>query len=68
MGMAVLMSMCSAILEKNIKGGLAIVGQLFFSTIIDSFGLMSIKKTPFDKRKIVGFVVIAAGIVCLIMF
>ena len=47
---------------------LAIVGQLVFSTIIDSFGLMSIKKTPFDKRKIVGFIVIAAGIICLITF
>lgn len=47
---------------------LALVGQVAFSTIIDSLGLMSIRKTPFDKRKIVGFIVIAAGVICLITF
>lgn len=52
----------------SITLALAVVGQLVFSTIIDSFGLMSIRKTPFDKRKIIGFIVIAAGIVCLIKF
>ena len=52
----------------SITLALAVVGQLVFSTIIDSFGLMSIRKTPFDKRKIIGFIVIVAGIVCLIKF
>jgi ATP-dependent Lon protease len=35
MGMAVLMGMCSAILEKNIKGGLVIVGQLNLGGSLD---------------------------------
>jgi ATP-dependent Lon protease len=35
LGMAVLMSMCSAILEKNIKGGLVIVGQLNLGGSLD---------------------------------
>ncbi len=34
-GMAVLMGMCSAILEKNIKGGLVIVGQLNLGGSLD---------------------------------
>ncbi len=35
MGMAVLMSMCSAILEKSTKGGLVIVGQLNLGGSLD---------------------------------
>jgi len=35
MGMAVLMSMCSAVLEKNTKGGLVIVGQLNLGGSLD---------------------------------
>jgi len=35
MGMAVLMSMCGAILEKSIKGGLVIVGQLNLGGSLD---------------------------------
>jgi len=35
MGMAVLIGMCSAVLEKNIKGGLVIVGQLNLGGSLD---------------------------------
>jgi len=35
MGMAVLMSMCSALLEKNTKGGLVVVGQLNLGGSLD---------------------------------
>jgi len=35
MGMAVLMSMCSSLLEKNTKGGLVIVGQLNLGGSLD---------------------------------
>ena len=35
MGMAVLISMCSAILEKGTKGGLVIVGQLNLGGSLD---------------------------------
>jgi ATP-dependent Lon protease len=36
MGMAVLMGLCSSILEKNIKGGLVIVGQLNLGGSLDT--------------------------------
>jgi len=36
MGMAVLIGLCSSILEKNIKGGLVIVGQLNLGGSLDS--------------------------------
>jgi len=35
MGMAVLMAMCSAVLEKSTKGGLVIVGQLNLGGSLD---------------------------------
>ena len=35
MGMAVLMAMCSSVLEKNTKGGLVIVGQLNLGGSLD---------------------------------
>jgi len=36
MGMAVLIGLCSSILEKNIKGGLVIVGQLNLGGSLDN--------------------------------
>ncbi len=47
---------------------LAISGQAVFSSIIDTFGLMAVKRTPFDKRKILGFLIIGAGIFCIVYF
>ena len=36
MGIAVLMGLCSSILEKNIKGGLVVVGQLNLGGSLDT--------------------------------
>jgi len=50
MGMAVLMSMCSAILEKNIKGGLAIVGQLNLGGSLDLvYGAVNLAEIAVEK-------------------
>jgi bacterial/archaeal transporter family-2 protein len=59
-------NICIVNIGVSVTLALAIVGQAVFSTVIDSFGLMAVNKTPFDKRKILGFVIIGAGIFCIV--
>lgn len=50
MGTALLMGMCSAILEKNIKGGLVIIGQLNLGGSIDSvYNAVNIAEIAVEK-------------------
>jgi ATP-dependent Lon protease len=50
MGMAVLMAMCSSILEKNTKGGMAIVGQLNLGGSLDLvYGAVNIAEIAVEK-------------------
>mgnify|MGYP001014420933 FL=1 len=50
MGMAVLMTMCSSILEKNTKGGMAIVGQLNLGGSLDLvYGAVNIAEIAIEK-------------------
>ena len=50
MGMAVLMAMCSSILEKNTKGGLVIVGQLNLGGSLDLvYGAVNIAEIAIEK-------------------
>ena len=50
MGMAVLMTLCSSILEKNTKGGLAIVGQLNLGGSLDLvYGAVNIAEIAVEK-------------------
>lgn len=44
---------------------LAVFGQLAFSSVIDHFGLLGMDKYKFDNRKIVGFIIIAVGLVVM---
>lgn len=49
-GMAVLMAMCSSILEKNTKGGLVIVGQLNLGGSLDSiYGAVNLAEIAVEK-------------------
>ncbi len=59
-------NLCVVEIGVSVTLALALAGQSLLSVIIDSFGLMTIKKTPFDKRKLIGFTVIITGIACLI--
>jgi bacterial/archaeal transporter family-2 protein len=59
-------NLCFREIGVSVTLALAVAGQSIFSTIIDSFGLMAIKKTPFAKQKIIGFIIIGAGILCII--
>jgi len=50
MGMAVLMAMCSSILEKNTRGGLVIVGQLNLGGSLDLvYGAVNIAEIAVEK-------------------
>lgn len=50
MGIAVLMGMCSALLEKNIKGGLVIVGQLNLGGSLDTiYGAVNLAELAIEK-------------------
>jgi len=50
MGMAVLMAMCSSVLEKNTKGGLVIVGQLNLGGSLDLvYGAVNIAEIAIEK-------------------
>jgi len=49
-GMAILMAMCSSILEKNTKGGLVIVGQLNLGGSLDLvYGAVNIAEIAIEK-------------------
>jgi bacterial/archaeal transporter family-2 protein len=61
-------NICFREIGVSVTLALAVVGQSIFSAVIDSFGLMTIKKTPFDKQKIIGFLIIGAGIFCILFF
>jgi len=50
MGMAVLMGLCSAILEKNTKGGLVVVGQLNLGGSLDTvYGAVNLAEIAIEK-------------------
>lgn len=44
---------------------LAVFGQLTFSSVIDHFGLIGMSKYKFNNKKIVGFIIIAVGLVIM---
>lgn len=44
---------------------LAVFGQLIFSALIDHFGWFGMKKYPFNKKKIIGFLIIFIGLIVM---
>lgn len=47
---------------------LGLLGQTLSSLLIDSFGLMKMKKVPFQKKKIFGLSLIILGIVVMAIY
>ncbi len=41
------------------------VGQFLASVVIDHYGMFGLKKVPFNKKKIVGFVIISLGLIIM---
>ncbi len=47
---------------------LGLLGQTAAALIVDSFGLLGAKKIPFDKRRLIGAALIAAGAAAMMLF
>lgn len=45
---------------------LLLLGQLVASQLVDHFGLFGMDKHPFHKQKLIGFIVIIAGILLIV--
>ncbi|MGL5381240.1 DMT family transporter [Clostridium sp.] len=44
---------------------LAVFGQLVFSSLIDHYGLFGMTKYKFNSKKIVGFIIVAIGLIVM---
>ncbi|WP_160684799.1 DMT family transporter [Clostridium sp. C2-6-12] len=49
-------------LGVSIPVALGLLGQLLTSLVFDHYGLLGMTKIKFDKKKIIGFIIILAGI------
>jgi len=56
-------SVVVALLGPALTSCLSISGQLFFSILLDHFGLLGMRKTRFDVRRLPALAVIAVGLV-----
>lgn len=57
-----------AVLGLSIPIALSLLGQSITSIIIDHFGLFEMETISFDRRKIVGLMIISSGIVIMTVF
>lgn len=44
---------------------LGLLGQSLISVIIDHYGLLGMKKCPFNFKKLIGFAIICLGLLCM---
>lgn len=51
----------------SIPLALGLLGQSLVSIIIDHFGLMGVKKTPFNRKKIIGLSIISLGVFLMML-
>ncbi|SHI06134.1 transporter family-2 protein [Clostridium collagenovorans DSM 3089] len=49
----------------SLTTSLAVFGQLIFSSLIDHYGFFGMKKYKFNPKKIIGFIIIAIGLVVM---
>ncbi len=56
---------CFSYLGVSLTLALGQAGQFLASAIIDHYGLFGLKKIPFNKKKIWGFVIIGIGLVVM---
>ena len=50
-------------LGASLSTVLMVIAQLFFSTLIDAFGIFGAEKIPFDSTKLVGLVIMIVGVI-----
>lgn len=51
------------LLGASLSISLMVIAQLFFATIIDTFGLFGTEKIPFDMTKLIGLAIMVVGVV-----
>ncbi len=56
-------NLCFSYLGVSLTLALGQAGQFLASTVIDHFGLFGLKKIPFNKKKVWGFVIIGIGLI-----
>lgn len=61
-------NICFTYLGVSLTVALGLLGQLIASYIIDHFGLFGMEISKFQKEKIIGFIVIFAGIVLMVIY
>lgn len=61
-------NVCFTYLGVSLTVALGLLGQLIASCIIDHFGLFGMEISKFHKEKIIGFMVILVGIVCMVIY
>lgn len=59
---------CVGSLGVSLTLALGLLGQAGLSCFVDHFGLFGMEKYHFGRKKIVGFAVAFAGIICMIAF
>ena len=52
-----------SLLGASLSTTLMVIAQLFFATIIDTFGLFGTEKIPFDLTKIAGLAIMIVGVI-----
>ncbi len=64
-GVFILFTISSSVslLGASFAASLMVIGQLFFATIIDTFGLFGVEKIPFDFTKLAGLIIMIVGVV-----
>lgn len=50
-------------LGASLSAALMVIAQLFFATIIDTFGLFGAERIPFDFTKLIGLAIMVVGII-----
>ncbi|MBD8046517.1 MAG: DMT family transporter [Clostridium argentinense] len=66
--MVLFSNICFAQLGASLTLSLTVFGELVMSCIIDHFGLLGMKTYKFYNKKIIGFIIIFAGIVVMAMY
>lgn len=59
---------CISVLGVSLTLALGLVGQAGLSCIIDHFGLFGMKIYRFERKKLIGFGLVLAGAICMVLF
>lgn len=59
---------CINALGVSLTLALGLVGQAGLSCIIDHFGLFGMKIYRFERKKLIGFGLVLAGAICMVLF